>query len=60
MGSVKCGGRSRHTMSAFVCGLDVHKDSTYATILNLEGKIINQTRMKNERVLPYLSYFNVS
>jgi len=25
--------------------LDVHKDSTYATILNFEGKIINQTRM---------------
>ena len=46
-------------MSALVCGLDVHKDSTYATILNSEGKIINQTRMSNERVLPYLSHFNV-
>ena len=47
-------------MSAFVCGLDVHKDSTYATILNLEGRIIDQTRMNNESVLPYLTHFKVS
>ena len=60
MGSVIREGRSRHVMSAFVCGLDVHKDSTYATILNHEGKIVNQTRMENERVLPYLSHFKVS
>jgi len=46
-------------MSALVCGLDVHKDSTYATILNPEGKIVNQTRMNNERVLSYLSHFKV-
>ena len=60
MGSVKRGGRSCHFMSALVCGLDVHKDSTYATILSPEGKIVNQTRMENERVLPYLSHFKVS
>jgi transposase len=59
MGSVKRGRRSRHVMSAFVCGLDVHKDSTYATILNSEGKIVNQARMSNERVFSYLSHFNV-
>jgi transposase len=59
MGSVKRAGRSRHTMSAVVCGLDLHKDSTYATILNSEGKIINQMRMTNEKVLPYLSHFKV-
>jgi transposase len=47
-------------MSALVCGLDVHKDSTYATILNSEGKVVNQTRMNNERVLPYLASFKVS
>ena len=60
MRSVKRGGRSCHFMSALVCGLDVHKDSTYATILSPEGKIVNQTRMENERVLPYLSHFKVS
>ena len=47
-------------MSALVCGLDVYKDSTYATILNSEGMIVNQTRMSNERVLLYLSHFKVS
>jgi transposase len=47
-------------MSAFVCGLDVHKDNTYATILNSEGKIINQMRMNNEKVPSYLSHYKVS
>ncbi len=47
-------------MSALFCGLDVHKDSTYATILSQEGKIVNQTRMINENVLPYLKHFNVN
>jgi len=60
MGSVKGGGRSGHFMSALVCGLDVHKDSTYATILDPSGKIVNQTRMSNERVLSYLMHFDVS
>jgi transposase len=47
-------------MSALVCGLDVHKDSTYATILNDEGRVINQKRMDNERVLSYLKHYKVS
>ena len=59
MGSVKGGGRSGHVMSALVCGLDVHKDSTYATIMDPSGKIVDQTRMNNERVLSYLSRFSV-
>ena len=46
-------------MSAFVCGLDVHRDSTYATILDSDGKVVNQRRMSNESVLWYLSRFNV-
>ena len=60
MGSVLRERRSCHVMSALVCGLDVHKDSTYATILSGEGKIVDQARMSNERVLSYLSHFNVS
>ena len=38
----------------------MHKDSTYATILSLEGKIVNKTRMSNEPVLTYFKQFNVS
>ena len=47
MRSVKHGGRSCHFMSAFVCGLDVYEESTYATVLNDEGEVINQMRMSN-------------
>ncbi len=47
-------------MSALVCGLDVHKESTYATILNDEGEVVNQTRMSNEKVLSYLEHFKVN
>jgi transposase len=46
-------------MSALVCGLDVHKDSTYATILDSSGKVVSQMRMSNEKVLSYLSRFSV-
>jgi len=46
-------------MSALVCGLDVHRDSTYATILDCEGKIVSQRRMSNEAVLSYLSGYRV-
>ena len=60
MRSVKRRGRSGHFMSALICGLDVHKDSTYATILNNEGKVINQMRMDNEKVLSYLTHYKVN
>jgi transposase len=46
--------RSCHSMSALVCGLDVHKESTYATIRDEEGKVVNQTKMNNERMILYL------
>jgi len=46
-------------MSALVCGLDVHKESTYATILDVNGKIVNQKRMGNDLVSSYLSGFKI-
>jgi len=46
-------------MSALVCGLDVHKESTYATILDASGKIVNQKRMSNSLVPSYLSSFKI-
>ena len=42
-------------MSTLVCGLDVHRDSTYATILDANGKIVDQRRIGNDRVLSLLS-----
>ena len=46
--------RSSHAISAFVCGLDVHKETTYATILGPEGEIVAQRRMHNEEVPTFL------
>jgi transposase len=46
-------------MSACVCGLDVHKDSTYATILDRDGTIVSQGRLVNDRVLSYLAQYPV-
>ena len=46
-------------MSALVCGLDVHKESTYATILDANGKIVNQKRMSNSLVPSYISSFKI-
>jgi transposase len=46
-------------MSALICGLDVHKQSTYATILDSDGKIVNQRRMDNDRVSSYLSNYRI-
>jgi len=37
----------------------VHKDSTYATILDSNGKIVNQRRMGNDGVLSYLSSYRI-
>jgi transposase len=47
-------------MSAYFCGLDVHKDSTYATIMDCNGEIVSQRRMVNDRVLSYLSDYQIN
>jgi transposase len=41
-------------MSAVVCGLDVHKESTYATILDERGQILVQRKMPNEDIPAFL------
>jgi len=33
-------------MSAVFCGLDVHKESTYAIILGSNGEVVAKGRMK--------------
>ena len=42
--------RSSHTMSAAYCGLDVHKELTYATVLDQTGQVVTQRIMRNEEV----------
>jgi transposase len=51
--------RSGHIMNAFYCGLDVHKESTYATVLDSTGQVVAQKRMKNEEIPEFLGPLNV-
>jgi transposase len=46
-------------MSALVCGLDVHKEFTYATILGPDGEVVTQRRMPNEEVPDFLKPHDV-
>ena len=41
-------------MSAVVCGLDVHKESTYATVLDRDGQVLVQKKMPNEDIPAFL------
>ena len=51
--------RSSHSMSAFFCGLDIHKESTYAIILDPNGVVVTQRRMQNEEVPGFLPPYPV-
>ena len=46
-------------MSVVVCGLDVHKDSTYATVLGSDGEKLAQAQMSNEEVPAFLKPYRV-
>ncbi|HGE70501.1 TPA: FkbM family methyltransferase, partial [Candidatus Poribacteria bacterium] len=43
----KCLGRSSHLMSAYI-GLDVHKDWTFATVLDQTGRVVVRRKLENE------------
>jgi len=42
--------RSAHIMSAVVCGLDVHKETTYATVIDPNGHVLIRRKMPNEDI----------
>ena len=46
-------------MSAHVCGLDVHKRDTYATILGSDGGILAQKKIDNEETQAFLEPYPV-
>jgi transposase len=41
-------------MSAVVCGLDVHKETSYATVLDRDGQVLVQRKMMNEDIPAFL------
>ena len=46
-------------MSAVFCGLDIHKESTYATVLDSTGQVVTQRKMKNEEIPEFLGLLKV-
>ena len=46
-------------MSSLVCGLDVHKDSIYATVMNYGGEIIDERKLANDEVTNYLGRYPI-
>jgi transposase len=46
-------------MSSLVCGLDVHKNSVYATVMNYGGKVIEKRRLRNDEVVSFLGRYPI-
>jgi hypothetical protein len=46
-------------LNILYCGLDVHKESTYAIFINVFGEVLTQKRMRNEDVLDFLEPYQV-
>jgi transposase len=46
-------------MSSLVCGLDVHKDSVYATVMNYGGEVVDKRKLTNDEVVNYLSQYPI-
>jgi hypothetical protein len=59
MKDVKSRVPSSFSMNALYCGLDVHKESTYATIINVFGEVQIQRRTKNEEIPEFLEPLQV-
>ena len=59
MKDVKSRGHSSFSMNALYCGLDVHKESTYATVINVFGEVQIQRRMKNDEIPDFLEPLQV-
>jgi len=46
-------------MIAVFCGSDIHKETTYATVLDSTRQVVNQRRMKNDEVPEFLEPLKV-
>jgi len=46
-------------MSSLVCGLDVHKNSVYATVMNYGGEIVDKRKLTNDEIVNFLSRYPI-
>jgi transposase len=46
-------------MSSLVCGLDVHKDSVYATVMSYGGEVVEKRKLSNDEVVGFLGRYPI-
>jgi predicted RNase H-like nuclease (RuvC/YqgF family) len=46
-------------MSSLVCGLDVHKDSVFATVMSYDGEVVERRKLSNSEVVSFLDQYPV-
>ena len=46
-------------MSSLVCGLDVHKNSVYATVMNYGGEVVDERELSNSEVVSFLGQYPI-
>jgi len=59
MKDIKSRVQSSSSINTLFCGMDVHKESTYATIINIFGEVQTQKRMKNEEIPEFIEPYRV-
>jgi transposase len=46
-------------MSSLVCGLDIHKNSVYATVMSYSGEVVEKRKLSNGEVVSYLGQYPI-
>ena len=46
-------------MSSLVCGLDVHKNSVYATVMSYRGEVVEERKLRNDEVAHFLGRYPI-
>jgi transposase len=46
-------------MSSFVCGLDIHKNSIYATVMSYGGEVVDKRKLSNNDVVSFLDQYPI-
>jgi predicted RNase H-like nuclease (RuvC/YqgF family) len=50
---------SKHSMSSLVCGLDIHKNSVYATVMSYSGEVVEKRKLCNNEVANFLDRYPI-
>ena len=46
-------------MSSFVCGLDIHKNGVYATVMSYGGEVVDKRKLPNDEVVSFLDRYPI-